>query len=50
MKNRFNTLKKFIYDNSEKEYHEKTVNGLFRAILEPVISNQKFDACVLLRL
>ncbi len=50
MKNKYNTLKKYLYDNSEKEYNEKTVNGLFRAILEPVISNQKFEACVLLRL
>lgn len=50
MKNKFNTLRKYILDNSVKEYRKETVNGLFRSILEPLISNQKFEACVLFRL
>ena len=43
MKNKFNTLQKYIFDNSVKEYRKETVNGLFRSILEPIISNQKFE-------
>ena len=50
MKNKFNTLQKYIFENSVKEYHKETVNGLFRAILEPVASNQKFESCILFRL
>ena len=50
MKNKFNTLQKFIFENSVKEYHKETVDGLFRAILEPVASNQKFESCILFRL
>lgn len=50
MKNKFNTLQKYIFENSVKEYHKETINGLFRAILEPVVSNQNFEACVLFRL
>ncbi len=50
MKNKYNTLKEYIYEYSNKEYRKKTVNGLFRAILDPVISNQKIEACVLIRL
>lgn len=50
MKNKFNTLQKYIFEYSVKEYHKETINGLFRAILEPVASNQKFEACVLFRL
>ena len=50
MKNKFNTLQKYIFDNSVKEYRKETVNGLFRAILEPVVSNQKFESFILYRL
>lgn len=50
MKNNFNTLRRYIYEYSHKEYVKKTLNGLFRAILEPVVSNQKFESCILLRL
>ena len=49
-KNNYNTLYQYIYDNSFKEYRKETINGLFRAILEPVIENQKFEACILFRL
>ena len=50
MNNKFNTLQKYIFENSVKEYHKETVNGLFRAILEPVASNQKFESCILFRI
>lgn len=50
MKNKFNTLKPYIYEYSQKELRKKTINGLFRAILEPVISNQKFECCILFRI
>ena len=51
MKNNYNTLLKYIFDESVNiEYREETIDGLFRAILEPVISNQKFEACILLKL
>lgn len=50
MKNNYNTLKKYILDNSVKEYTKETVNSLFRAVLEPIISNQKIQAYVFLRL
>ncbi len=50
MKNKFNTLQKYIFENSVKEYRKETINGLFRAILEPVVSNQKFESFILFRL
>ena len=50
MKNKFNTLQKYIFEYSVKEYRKETVNGLFRSILEPIISNQKFESCILFRL
>lgn len=50
MKRNYNTLKKYILDCSTKDLSEETVNGLFRAILEPIISNQKFEAIVLLKI
>ena len=51
MKNNYNTLLKYIFDESVNiEYREETINGLFRAILEPVISNQKFESCILFKL
>ncbi len=50
MKNKYNTLHKYIFDNSVKQYHKETINGLFRVILEPIISNQKIESCILLRL
>lgn len=50
MKNKYNTLHPYILDNSIDEYHKETVNGLFRSILEPVISNQKFQSCIVFRL
>ena len=49
MNNKFNTLQKYIFENSVKEYHKETVDGLFRAILEPVASNQRFESCILFR-
>ena len=50
MKNKFNTLHKYIFENSVKEYHKETLLGLFRAILEPVIQDQNLDACILFKL
>lgn len=50
MKNKFNTLHQYILDNSINDYHRETVNGLFRSVLEPVISNQKFEAYIVFRL
>ena len=50
MKNKFNTLQKYIFEYSVKEYRKETVNGLFRSILEPIVSNQKFESCILFRL
>jgi len=50
MKNKYNTLHKYIFDNLSNEYNKETINGLFRSILEPVVSNQKFESCVLVRL
>ncbi len=50
MRKNYNTLQKYLFEYSLKEYQKETVNGLFRAILEPVISNQKFESCILLRL
>ena len=50
MKNKYNTIQKYILDNSVKDYTKETVDGLFRAILEPVISNQKFEALLLFRI
>ena len=50
MKNKYNTLSKYIFDHSEKEYRKETIEGLFRSILEPVVSNQKFESFVLLKL
>lgn len=50
MRKNFNTLSKYIIDNSEREYQKETLTGLFRAILEPCISNQKFEASIFIRL
>lgn len=51
MKNNYNTLLKYIFNESVNiEYRKETINGLFRAILEPVISNQKFESCILFKL
>ena len=50
MKNKQNTIQKYILENSVKDYTKETVDGLFRAILEPVISNQKFEALLLFRI
>lgn len=50
MRNKYNTLHPYILNNSVKEYHKETVNGLFRSILEPVIANQKFESCIVFRL
>ena len=51
MRNNYNTLLKYIFDESVNiEYRKETINGLFRAILEPVISNQKFESCILFKL
>lgn len=51
MKNNYNTLLKYIFNDSVNiEYRKETINGLFRAILEPVISNQKFESCILFKL
>ena len=51
MKNNYNTLLKYIFNESVNiEYRKETINGLFRTILEPVISNQKFESCILFKL
>ncbi len=50
MKNKYNTLQKYIFEYSQKEYGQETINGLFRSILEPLTANQKLEACVLLKL
>ena len=50
MKNKFNNLLRYIYDYSDKTQRKETVNGLFRAILEPLIQNQKVEACIFCRI
>ncbi|MBQ9246281.1 HAMP domain-containing histidine kinase [bacterium] len=50
MRNKYNTLSKYIFENSEREYRKESIDALFRSILEPIVSNQKIEACVLLRL
>lgn len=50
MKNKYNTLQKYIFEYSQKEYGQETINGLFRSILEPLIANQKLESCVLFKL
>lgn len=50
MKNKFNTLHQYIFEYSVKEYRKETINGLFRSILQPLISNQKIESCILMRL
>ncbi len=50
MKNKYNTLSKYIFEYSEREYRRESIEALFRAVLEPVISNQKLESCVLLKL
>lgn len=50
MRNKFNNLLRYIYDYSEKTQRKETVNGLFRAILEPLIQNQKTEACIFCRI
>lgn len=50
MKKNYNTLQVYLLDFSIKNYKEETVNGLFRSILEPIVSNQKFEGCVFFRL
>ena len=50
MKNKFNTLHKYIFEHSTKEYRKETINGLFRMMLEPLISNQKVESCILMRI
>ena len=50
MKNKYNTLHKYIYEYSVKDYRKETINGLFRSILQPLISNQKIESCILMRL
>ena len=49
MINKLNTIQKYILENAVKDYTKETVDGLFRSILEPVISNQKFEALLLFR-
>ena len=49
MKNKYNTLSKYIFEYSENEFRKETIEGLFRAILEPIVSNQKIESCVLIR-
>lgn len=50
MKNKYNTLLKYIFEYSQKEYRKETINGLFRSILEPLIANQKLESCILFKL
>ena len=50
MKNNYNTLKKYIFENSEREYRKETIEGLFRSILDPIASNQKLETLILLKL
>ena len=50
MKKNYNTLSKYIYEYSEREYRKETIEGLFRSVLQPVISNQKIEAYVFLKL
>lgn len=50
MKNTFNTLSKYIFENTQKEYRKETVTGLFRAILEPVLLNQNLESIIFLKL
>ena len=50
MKKNYNTLSKYIFEYSEREYRKETIEGLFRSVLQPVISNQKIEAYVFLKL
>ncbi len=49
MKKKYNNLLTYIYEYSDRTQRKETVNGLFRAILEPLWQNQKIEAVVLLR-
>ncbi len=50
MKNKYNTLHKYIFDYSEKEYTKETVEDLFSSVLKPLLSTVEAEACILLKL
>ncbi len=50
MKNNFNTLRQYIYDNYTYECAKETIDGLFRAILQPLFNNLQYECTILLRL
>lgn len=50
MKSKYNNLLRYIYEYSEKMQRKETINGLFRAILEPLNQNQKVEACIFCRI
>lgn len=49
MKKNFNTLHKFIFEYSYSECTKETLNDLFRSVIEPIVSEQKAEACLLLK-
>ena len=49
MKNKYNTILRYIYEHPGGKYRKETINSLFRAVLEPLASNQKVKGCILLR-
>lgn len=49
MKNKYNTILRYIYEHPGARYRKETVSSLFRAVLEPLASNQKVKGCILLR-
>jgi len=49
MRNKYNTILRYIYEHPGVKYRKETVSSLFRAVLEPLASNQKVKGCILLR-
>ncbi len=50
MKSRFNTLRQYIFNISDKEYAKETVHGFFSSMLAPILSFQDTKGCILLKL
>ena len=50
MKNNFNTLRQYLFENSKYECTKEALDCLFRAVLEPLFCNQSFECTVLIRL
>ncbi len=50
MKTKFNTLHKYIFHISDREYAKETINSLFSSVLAPILSFQETQGCILLKL